>query len=153
MLREEKTGLCSERICYPDVSSCLTITFRNKSSLAGVHLTVASDKKILKEALLKMRELSEKLPREIVVSAPFSTYKKHVKDDTLNTRAKLSKIIAKTFPHAGILMHDTSDTQSSHIFVSKNEVRHVNSADHPVIGNQYPRITLCQSGNNSDDGV
>lgn len=141
VLREDKTGICSDSICYPDVRSCLTVTTRTKNSLAGVHLTVASDKQQLKKSLEEIKELSKDMPGEVIISAPFAEYKKHVEDNDLNTRAKLKKIISKIFPHSDIQMYDTSDIKLAHVFVSKCAIRHEEATGKPVIGNRYPGVS------------
>lgn len=141
VLREDKVGVCSNSICYPDVSSCLTVTLRTKNSLAGVHLTVASDKQHLKNSLEEIKKLAKDIPVEVIIGAPFSEYKKHVKDIDLNTRARLKKIISKVFPRSDIQMYDTSDIQSAHVFVSKSAIRHEDAAGKPVIGNRYPGVS------------
>ncbi|MBH3428934.1 hypothetical protein [Pseudomonas alkylphenolica] len=141
VLREDKLGICSDNICYPDISSCLTVTIRNKNSLAGIHLTVASDKQQLKDSLEEIKELIKDIPGDVIISAPFSEYKRHVKDNDLNTRAKLKKIISNVFPHSDIQMYDTSDIQSAHVFVSKSAIRHEDAAGKPVIGNRYPEVS------------
>lgn len=138
VLREDKTGLARDRICYPGVSSCLTVTFRQQNLLAGTHLTILTDKKALKDTLKQLKALSQNKPGEIIVASPFSVYKAGVVDKELNTRSKLQKIIAKIFPDTPVRMVDTSDIQSSHILVSKHNVKYVNESNFSVIGNRCP---------------
>lgn len=152
VLREDKTGIARDHICYPGVSSCLTITFRHENFLAGTHLTIASDKKALKDILQEIKAFSPDTPVEIVVASPFSVYKNNAFDKELNTRSKLKKIIAKMFPDTPIQMVDTSDIQSSHILVSKNSVEYVNESNFRVIGNHCPDASaFARSAENAEN--
>lgn len=138
VLREDKTGVARDRICYPGVSSCLTITFRHENFLAGAHLTIATDKNALKDVLKEIKALNPNKPIEIIVASPFSVYKIGVSDKELNTRSKLKKIIGRIFPDTSIRLVDTSDIRLSHILVSKNSLEYVNESNFRVIGNHCP---------------
>ncbi|AIX50837.1 hypothetical protein PSNIH1_11630 [Pantoea sp. PSNIH1] len=138
VLREDKTGVARDRICYPGVSSCLTITFRHENFLAGAHLTIATDKNALKDVLKEIKALNPNKPIEIIVASPFSVYKIGVSDKELNTRSTLKKIIGRIFPDTSIRLVDTSDIRLSHILVSKNSLEYVNESNFRVIGNHCP---------------
>ena len=124
-IREAECRLATQEICYPGISSCMTITFVNNHLMVGIHCTVANTSDEIRDAINEIKAKIASEFSECYVIGALSVFKPNVFDKTICTRKKISNEIIKHIKIlSNIKFHDTTmhaDTQrNAHIFIRKN---------------------------------
>lgn len=106
---EEYVGQAPDAICYPGVSSCLTITCVSPGGLSGTHLTIGSPPEFIAEAI-DMLAAPGTAFTHIFVAGKIDLFKTSTKDKGFNTRKKMSTRLSKAlgFRRSSILFYDTA---------------------------------------------
>ena len=116
VLREEFVGSATGRICYPGVSSCITITGVQPTGLVGAHITVISESSLIDEALLALKSGGGSSCINFYVVGAISEFKAGADvsfDKRKKIRDKIRDLINK---HATVWFFDTSSQREVHIF-------------------------------------
>jgi hypothetical protein len=145
VLREEYVGSSANRICYPGVSSCITITGVLPTGLVGVHITIASETPLIDEALLAMKTSGGSSCTRFYVVGAISRFKASTNNADVDKRKKIgNKIRSLVNKDASVRFFDTSFQQEAHIFVEHNgfapTFSYAPAANNTVSGFTYPNI-------------
>lgn len=146
VLREEVVGSSRNRICYPGISSCITITGVMPGGLVGTHLTVASEPTLIDAALLALKAGGGGACTSFYVVGAIARFKENTGDPGFNTRKKIRDKICKHInKDARVRFFDTSAHHVDvHVFAERNRLGTVFSYTPTtgivVSGNNYPNV-------------
>jgi len=121
-IRESECRVVTREICYPAISSCISITLVNANIMVGIHCTVANTAHEIRNVMCEIkRTIAEEFTDCYVVGA-LPIFKSSVFDHSISTRKKISNVIR---PHIKILnsikFHDTTMhpniNKNAHIFI------------------------------------
>lgn len=90
ILREDGVGASVQKICYPAISSCITITCVGTAGIAGAHLTVLTTAAQLAETIQSLRSSGIGAYKVCYVIGAIRHFKTYVKEGAINTRKKIS---------------------------------------------------------------
>lgn len=145
VLREEVVGSARNRICYPGISSCITITGVMPAGLLGTHLTVATEATLIDDALLALKVGGGSACTSFYVVGAIARFKENA-DISFNTRKKIrDKVCQHVNKHARVRFFDTSAHHVDvHVFAERNRLGTVFSYTPTtgivVAGNNYPTV-------------
>lgn len=122
VLREEYLGQAPDVICYPGISSCISITCGSREGLCGVHLTIMTESALIDEALQILSTAGSRGFTSIHVVGKVAGFKSRTKHDSFRSRRKISALLKKVFRYRGrILFRDTADLATGvHLGVVRN---------------------------------
>jgi len=120
VLREENVGFSAKNVCYPNISSCITITGVGSNGVVGGHLTILTTASLLGETMQVVEDEVKGCEACYVIGA-ISQFKVSVKDSEINTRKKISDSIKqKLGKQVNVLFYDTGPLGEVHIFLERN---------------------------------
>jgi hypothetical protein len=120
VLREENVGFSAKNVCYPNISSCITITGVGSNGVVGGHLTILTTASLLGKTM-QVVEGEVKGCEACYVIGAISQFKVSVKDSEINTRKKISDSIKqKLGKQVSVLFYDTGPLGEVHIFMERN---------------------------------
>lgn len=142
VLREDYVGCATTAICYPGVSSCITITCVSPSGLLGAHITVRTTPVEIAEMFQFIRANMSGIYAYYVVGS-IRNYKDHTTNEEINERTKLQKRLKKEFNPQGLVgFFDTTPYTDVHVFAEKNGLKTtfywIAAAGNNVAGMNYP---------------
>jgi hypothetical protein len=145
VLREEYIGSVTNRICYPGVSSCITITGVLPTGLVGVHITIATEADVIDTALMALKTGGGGSCTSFYVAGAISVFKDQTTNETFDKRKKIKDKIQRIVnKHASVRFYDTSLQQDVHIFVELNgnapTFSYAQALGNTVTGFTYPEI-------------
>lgn len=107
---EEYVGQAPDVICYPGVSSCITITCVSPGGLSGTHLTVGSEPELIADAINSLAGGGSGSFTDVYVVGKIDLFKRSTSDTGFNTRKKMSTRLSKAFGFRRnqILFYDTA---------------------------------------------
>ena len=145
VLREDRVGSASSKICYPGVSSCISITCVSNGSLMGVHVTIATSAEELKCAL-DYFSLKGGGAVNIYVVGAIREFKDKTFNKNVNTRKKLSKLLKSSVnKNATVQFYDTSGRDLNIMAERQNGAQcnfsHIDANCPRVSGDTYPVFT------------
>jgi len=143
VIREDVVGSARSRICYPNISSCISVTAVTRYGLAGTHISVGTKLKVVDQVFEAMRAAGAGGCREFHVVGAIARYEKIAR--AINTRLKIEqKIQSAISPDAAVRFFDTSDHGNVHVFVEQDHSAPVTlrfswtaSVGNHLIDNQY----------------
>lgn len=141
-LYEDHVGSCTMRICYPSISSCISITGVSAGGLMGTHLTCFTPIVEVDQAFQFMRIGGASGCQNFYVIGRFAMFKPNAPAE-INSRKKIrNKIRATLNAHAAVHFYDTSAHGEVHVFVERVaagvEFFRIASAGNFVPGVAYP---------------
>lgn len=144
VLREEFVGSATGRICYPGVSSCITITGVQPTGLVGAHITVISESTLIDEALVALKSGGGSSCINFYVVGAIAEFKAEANisfDKRKKIRDKIRELVNK---HATVWFFDTSSRQEVHIFAELNGTApafsFVQASGNHVAGYTFPSV-------------
>lgn len=145
VLREENVGSSNNRICYPGVSSCITITGVLPTGLVGVHVTIGTETPLIDQALLAMKISGGSRCTNFYVVGAIRNFKAQTNNADVDKRKKIKeKIQSIISKHASVRFFDTSFQQEVHIFVEHDGITptfsYASTTGNAVTGFVYPNI-------------
>jgi hypothetical protein len=148
IVREEYEGEAHSRICYPGISSCISITgVKPAGELVGAHITVATEKELIDGLLATMKSHGGNNCHYFYVIGPLQReFKPKTSVKSFNTRKKIRDLIKSTLnKNAIVKFYDTSECGDIHVFAEKNGINTdfywIKSQGNMVMGNIYPAFT------------
>lgn len=144
VLREEFVGSAGSRICYPGVSSCITITGVLPTGLVGAHITIASEESLIDGALLALKAGGGSNCGNFYVVGAISLFKDNA-DASFDKRKKIrDKIRSLVNKHAQVWFFETPRNSDVHIFAELNqfvpEFSYIQTDGNTVMGSNYPNF-------------
>lgn len=119
VLREEWVGGAFNRICYPSVSSCITVTAPSPHGIVGAHITFGTPLVDVDTLFSRMRTGGASSCPVIYVAGRFANFKASTVA-ALNTRKKIGAHIRASINRAAtVKFYDTSALGATHIFAEK----------------------------------
>ena len=145
VLREEFVGSATGRICYPGVSTCITITGLLPTGLVGVHITIATEPVLIDDALKALKSGGGSTCTTFYVVGAISEFKVQTVAPDFDKRKKIrDKIRELVNKHATVWFFDTSSLRDVHIFAELTGTTpvfsYVQTAGNPVAGENFPNI-------------
>lgn len=143
VLREQYTGSAANRICYPGIISCISVTAVMPGGLAGCHITFATSEAMVDSMFQSIKSAGAAAATDIYVLGAIGQYKISTAKE-LNTRKKLRKKIHSLInANAVVRFYDTSPhAVNTNVLVEKNaggtDFFLNNANGNPVIGFNYP---------------
>jgi hypothetical protein len=109
VIREDVVGQAPRAICYPGVSSCLTITCVSPAGLSGAHLTIVTTSDLIDQALLSLKSAGSNMFSAVYAVGKIAEFKARTVDERLRTRKKMSQLLRHTFNYRSgtIQFYDT----------------------------------------------
>jgi hypothetical protein len=143
VIREEYVGSASEDICYPGISSCISITGVAPAGLVGAHITVSTELDLVDQIMQAMRTGGGSSCVSFYVIGAFVKFKSNTKTAAIDTRKKISqKIKSGINDKAVVSFYDTSGHGDVHVMAEKNGMAAnffwIAQAGHIVAGDAYP---------------
>nr|CAX67698.1 hypothetical protein Y69_0159 [Yersinia enterocolitica] len=147
-IRESECRLAAREICYPGLSSCITITLFNGDIMVGIHCTIANSAHEIRDAI---KEIKEKIAIEFsdcYVIGALSVFKYSVFDRSISTRKKISnEINSHVTIHNRIKFHDTTmhlnTRKNVHVFISNSPIRvSYCAAEKCLVASQIPPLSV-----------
>lgn len=142
VIREEYVGSSWQRMCYPGISSCISITGVSPVGLIGTHITIATEATLVDDLMQAMRSGGAASCPNFYVVGAFSQFKPRAAS-IINTRKKISqKIKSRINKNATVRFYDTSAHGDVHVFAEKGPLNTqflwVASHGNIVAGFNYP---------------
>lgn len=142
VIREEYVGSSLQRICYPGISSCISITAVLPTGLIGTHITIATEANLVDDLMQAMKSGGGAGCPNFYVVGAFSQFKPRAAS-TINTRRKISqKIKSRVNRNAIVRFYDTSAHGEVHVFAEKGALNTqflwIASHGNTVAGFNYP---------------
>lgn len=120
ILREDGVGASVQKICYPSISSCITITCVGTAGIAGAHLTVLTTAAQLAETIQSLRSSGIGALKVCYVIGAIRHFKTYVKEGAVNTRKKISTALECALGGPSRpLFYDTSSLGEVHVFAER----------------------------------
>jgi hypothetical protein len=147
-IRESECRLVAREICYPGISSCITITLFNSDVMVGIHCTIANTANEIRDVI---REVKEKIANEFndcYVIGALSVFKYSVFDSSISTRKKISNEINSHIRiRNSIKFHDTTmhlnTGKNVHVFIKNSPIQvSYCAAKHCLVPNQTPPLSV-----------
>jgi len=143
VVREDYVGSCTHAICYPGVSSCVTVTGVGAGLMVGAHLTMGTSAAELDAFFVLLQAQGAAACQEFFVAGAFGQFKAHVPAPDFKTRKKMrNRIVAETTPAANVRFYDTTALGDIHIFAVINgaaaDFSYAVSAGNFIAGFAYP---------------
>jgi hypothetical protein len=126
---EEYVGRASNVICYPGVSSCITITCVSPAGLNGAHITMYTDDYLIENMINSLATMFSAAGSRILVIGNISMFKANTRDTGFDTRKKIAATLRESFNYRGgwIYFHDTAiHAAGVHIGVVRNRLNVIN---------------------------
>ncbi|MES9897566.1 MAG: hypothetical protein ABW148_00920 [Sedimenticola sp.] len=119
VLREDYVGCSAERICYPGIISCVSVTGILPGKLIGTHLTISTKIEMVDELFQAMKDDGGSGCVNFYVIGAFKHFMRA--DKAINTGQKLSnKIKSRINRNSTIKFYDTSLHRNVHVFAEKS---------------------------------
>lgn len=140
---EDHVGAAAHAICYPGVSSCITITGVQAGGLVGAHLTFATTSDELDQFLEKLEAVGAGACQTFYVVGAITRFKASTAVKAFNTRKKIRDRITGDFNKtATVWFCDTTPLGDNHIFAVINGMG-ADFSSYPTAGNlvkwyEYP---------------
>lgn len=147
-IRESECRLASQNICFPDISSCITITLVNTNIMIGLHLTIADKVADIRKALVEVKNKIGDEFSDCYIIGALSVFKKNVFDRSICTRTLLAGTIkSQIIIGNDIKFHDTGvhleTKKSAHIFIRNNPFSVSYSAAYQLrVSGQEPPLSV-----------
>ncbi len=127
-IRESECRLSAREICYPGVSSCISITLFNSNSMVGIHCTIANTAHEIRSVIKEIKEKTASEFNDCYVIGALSVFKYNVIDRSLSTRKKISNEINSHITiRNSIKFHDTTmhlnTGKNVHIFIKNRPIK------------------------------
>ncbi|MCA8003341.1 hypothetical protein [Burkholderia metallica] len=143
VVREDSVSFSTHRVCFPSVSSCLTVTGVSSQGLHAAHIPTGSQSG--NEYLENMVDaMNASGCKTFYVIGAIKTFKSNVAGSNFNSQYNISEYLKGKASNATVKFFDTSDHGNVNIYVEKqgdSVTATYGSATEPgnhVIGNQYP---------------
>jgi hypothetical protein len=108
VIREDYVGQAPDVICYPGISSCISITCTLRGGLCGTHLTVSTEADLIDEAVTSLSTAGSRAFTSVHVVGKIGEFKQRTKHSGFRTRKKISALLRKAFNYHGqVLFCDT----------------------------------------------
>lgn len=145
VLREDNAGSADNAICYPGISSCVTVTGVSPTGLVGVHITIASDNGEINDLMTRLRDAGGNTCLRFYVMGPFTNFKPSSEATEFNTRKKMQqKIKSIVNKNASVKFYDAPANAEAHFFAELDGVNarfyKSNTAPNDISGYDYPDI-------------
>lgn len=142
VLREDYMGRATRAICYPGISSCISITCVSPTGLVGAHITVGTTAAEIAQMFQYFRANMAGIYAYYVVGS-IDLFKQHTGCTEIDTRTKLKERLKREFnPKGAIAFYNTSPNGEVHVFAEKNGMKTtfywIVAADNNVAGMNYP---------------
>lgn len=147
---EDVVGYSTKKICYPDVSTCITITALTHARLIGTHITVSTSEDKVKSNLKFIRDNGGANCQIIYVFGAISEFKEkgprnNPPNKAFNSRKKIRDGIKSIVnKNATVKFYDTSTSGKVHLFVEKENGNTkffwIQSASNLIDAGKYPSI-------------
>lgn len=140
VLREDCVGCATTAICYPGISSCITITCVSPSRLVGAHITIGTTAEEVDEMFQYIKVNTANIYAYYVVGS-IDRFKPNARCTEIDTRKKLEERLKKEFnPKGSVGFYDTTP-DDVHIFAVKARLNitfsRIAAAGNMVAGNNY----------------
>jgi hypothetical protein len=144
VLREDNVGSTMGRVCYPGISSCITITGVHPNGLIGAHITAVTTQYEVQEILMAMKTGGASTCIKFYVVGAIRQFIQWTHEG-FNDRKKMSDQIKKhTNKDATVWFYDTSDNSDVHIVAENVQgqtyFRYTPNTNHRVQGDIYPNL-------------
>jgi len=145
VIREDRVGSSIDRLCYPGVSSCISITGVSVDKMIGAHLTIGTTVPELAQfiALLAAEKTSEIM--NFYVVGKIAKFKESTTIANFNTRKKMRDFLkAQLEQKANVYFCDIGllVAQGANICVFRNGAQasfsYIPEAGNLVVGSTYP---------------
>jgi len=144
VIREENVGSASNRICYPGISSCVTVTGVGPSGMVGCHITFATEPDLVSQMFQAMRTGGGTSCVHFYVIGKIADFKRSRTYSSFNTRKKMGQAIKDVICETAVVRFCDSEAYGKdiHIMVQKNlmnaDFSWVATAGNVVAGDLYP---------------
>jgi hypothetical protein len=145
VIREDRVGSSIDRLCYPGVSSCISITGVSVDKMIGAHLTIGTTVPELAQfiALLAAEKTSEIM--NFYVVGKIAKFKESTTIANFNTRKKMRDFLkAQLEQKANVYFCDIGllVAQGANVCVFRNGAQasfsYIPEAGNLVVGSTYP---------------
>ncbi len=142
VLREEYVGSSTARICYPGISSCISITGILPGGVIGSHITIATEIGLVDEILQALKAGGGGNCANFYVIGAFGQFKPSAAK-SINTRKKIrDKIKSNVSKNSTVRFYDSTLHGDVHVFAEKNGINTdfswISSHGNIVVGFNYP---------------
>jgi hypothetical protein len=113
--------VATNRICYPGVSSCITVTAPLAGGILGAHITVGTPQSEIDTMFTAIRTGGGGNCPVIYVAGRIATFKVQTLAPAMNTRKKIAARIKSMINAAAtVRFYDTTALGATHIFAERN---------------------------------
>lgn len=149
-IRESECRLAVREICYPSLSSCITITLFNNNVMVGIHCTIANTASEIRNVIKEIKEKTASEFSDCYVIGALSVFKSNVFDQSINTRKKISNEINLYIKiRNSIKFHDTTmhlhTGKNVHVFIKNSPIQvSYCAAEKCLVVSQTPPLSVSR---------
>lgn len=93
IIREDRVGSAIDKICYPGISSCISITGVSVNGMIGAHLTISTTALELDQFITLLATEKTSAIMNFYVVGKIQKFKDYIKVATFNTRKKMRDVL------------------------------------------------------------
>ncbi|MFN0113654.1 MAG: hypothetical protein ACKVPY_03150 [Paracoccaceae bacterium] len=121
VVREEDVGQASGMICYPGVSSCISVTCLSGHGLSGTHLTVSTEPALVDNAMQYLKGYTAGGASALYIVGKLTEFRMKSKDARLKTAKTTALLLQGALNYRGkIRYYDTTGVGDAHIYAVKS---------------------------------